>query len=125
MKRHTPALTAEAIFTAASRKTAKIQRQLMAAQAELQIASAALIEALPAGAVAHVKSALAHNISAEEKVHAAVQELEDVKELLREAEPRVVSTGRRGAPRPHQKPLAGNSGEGARSLIPHLRKIVG
>ena len=79
MKRHTPALTAEAIAAAASKQTAKVQQQLVAAETELQIASAALLEALPAGAGAEVQAALEHNVAAEQKVHAAAEELEAVR----------------------------------------------
>lgn len=122
MKRHTPALTAEAIAAAASKKTAKVQRELVSAEAELQIASAALLEVLPAAAGAKLQAALDHNVAAEEKVHAAAEDLEAVKELLSEAAP-PGATGERRASR--KTPIAGNSGEGARSLMPHLRKNVG
>ena len=125
MTRHTPALTAEAIAAAASKKTAKVQRQLVAAEAELQIASAALVEALPAGASAKVKAALKHNVAAEEKVHEAAEDLEAVKELLSDATLNEAPAERRILPRPRKKPAAGRSGEGARSLMPHLRKNVG
>ncbi|MEO8656519.1 MAG: hypothetical protein ABI409_20525 [Ramlibacter sp.] len=125
MTSHTPALTAEAIAAAASKKTAKVQRQLVAAEAELQIASAALAEALPAGASAKVKAALKHNVAAEEKVHEAAEDLEAVKELLSDASLNEAPAERRILPRPRKKPAAGRSGEGTRSLMPHLRKNVG
>ncbi len=125
MKRHTPALTAEAIAAAASKKTAKVQRQLVAAEAELHIASAALQEAFPDGAGAKVKAALKHNVAAEEKVHEAAEDLEAVKELLNDANLDDGPAERRVPPRPRKKPAAGKSGEGARSVIAHLRKNVG
>ena len=107
--RHTPALTAEAIAAAASKKTAKVQRQLVAAEAELQIASAALVEAIPAGASAKVKAALKHNVAAEEKVHEAAEDLEAVKELLSDASP---ERSTRGTPDPRparaRSPLSAN-----------------
>ena len=125
MKRHTPALTAEAIAAAASNKTSKVQRQLVAAEAELQIANAALQEALPAGAGAKVKAALEHNVAAEEKVHEAAEDLEAVKELLSDGQLEEGPAKRRAPPQPRNKPAAGKSGEGARSLMPHLRKNIG
>jgi hypothetical protein len=125
MKRPTPALTAEAIAAAASKKTAKPQRQLVAAEAELQISSAALQEALPTGAGAKVKVALHHNVAAEEKVHEAAEDLEAVKELLSDGQPEE-TPAERPARRPRRKqPAAGKSGEGVRSLLPHLRKNAG
>lgn len=99
MKRPTPALTAEAIAAAASKKTAKAQRQLVAAEAELQISSAALQEALPTGAGAKVKAALQHNVAAEEKVHEAAEDLETVKELLSDGQPEETPAQRPARPR--------------------------
>ena len=125
MKRHTPALTAEAIAAAAGKKTAKVQRQLAAAEAELQSASAALVEAVPASASTKVKAALAHNVVAEEKVHAAAEDLEAVTELLSEAQPQGGAADRRPSARVRKKPVARHSGEGAKSLMPHLRQGTG
>ena len=119
MKSYTPALTASAIAAAASEKTAKVQRQLIAAEAELQSASAALLEALPAGAAVQVKAALEHNVAAEEKVHEAAEDLEAVKELLSDAAVDKPAAAHRITKR---KPAPGKSGEGSRSLMTHLRK---
>ena len=125
MKRHTPALTAEAIAAAASKKAAKAQRQLVEAEAELQISSAALQEVLPAGAGAKVEAALQHNAAAEEKVHEAAEDLETVKELLSDGQPESTPDQRPARPRPRKQAAAGKSGEGVRSLMPHLRKNAG
>lgn len=122
MKTHTPALTASALAAAASKKTAKVQRQLIAAEAELQSASAALMEALPAGAGPEVKTALEHNVAAEEKVHEAAEDLEAVKDLLSDAVPDRPAAEHKVATRLRRKPAAGKSGEGAKSLMSHLRR---
>jgi hypothetical protein len=122
MKFHTPALTSSAIAAAASKKTAKVQRQLIAAEAELQSASAALMEALPAGAGTEVRAALEHNVAAEEKVHEAAEDLEAVKELLSDVVVESPAADHKVHVRIRRKPAAGKSGEGAKSLMPHLRK---
>lgn len=122
MKTYTPALTASALAAAASKKTAKVQRQLIAAEAELQSASAALTEALPAGAGPEVKAALAHNVAAEEKVHEATEDLEAVKELLSDAVADKPAAEHKGVTKVKRKPAAGKSGEGAKSLMAHLRR---
>lgn len=120
MKSYTPALTAAATVAAASKKTANVQRQLQAAEAELRSSSAALLEALPTGAGPKVKAALEHNVAAEEKVHEAAEDLEAVKELLSDAE--AETPGAHKAAKVKKKPAAGRSGEGSKSLIAHLRK---
>ena len=122
MKLHTPALTSSAIAAAASKKTAKVQRQLVAAEAELQSASAALMEALPADTGMSVRAALEHNVAAEEKVHEAAEDLEAVKELLSDAVLEKPAAEHKVPVRVKRKPAAGKSGEGAKSLMPHLRK---
>lgn len=119
MKPHTPALTATALAAAAGKKTVQVQRQLKSAEVELQSSNAALLKALPANVRGEVAEALQHNAAAEEKVHEAAEDLEVVKELLSEAEP---GTRIPDQPRASRKRPAGKSGEGAKSLISHLRR---
>jgi hypothetical protein len=120
MKPHTPALTPAALAAAAGKKTVQVQRQLKSAEVELQTSNAALIKALPANVRGEVAEALQHNVAAEEKVHEAAENLEVVKELLSEADPEKRMPDH---PRPARKKSAtGKTGEGAKSLISHLRR---
>jgi hypothetical protein len=120
MKPHTPALTAAALTAAAGKKTVQVQRQLKSAEVELQTSNAALIKALPANVRGEVAEALQHNVAAEEKVHEAAENLEVVKELLSEADPEKRMRDHPGPAR--TRSATGKSGEGAKSLISHLRR---
>jgi hypothetical protein len=120
MKPHTPALTPAALTAAAGKKTVQVQRQLKSAEVELQTSNAALIKALPASVQGEVAEALQHNVAAEEKVHEAAENLEVVKELLSEADPEKRMPDHPS--RARAKSATGKTGEGAKSLISHLRR---
>jgi hypothetical protein len=120
MNSRNPVLTPDAIASAAARKTAKVQRKLRAAESELRTANTVLRNAGPADAQRDIGEALAENTAAEQKVHEATDELEVVAELL------CAATGDSSAHADTAqvagaKPM-GRSGQGTRSLMPHLSR---
>jgi hypothetical protein len=114
MKAQHPALTKEALASAAGRKAEKVQRKLQEAEAELHTANELLVEAVPKHDQQEIEDALKQNVAAEEKVHEAAEELEVVKELLAEAGPATAPAG--------PARTGGQSGRGVKSLIPHLTR---
>jgi hypothetical protein len=103
----------------ARRKTAKVQKDLEAAQAELHMANRVLAHSLPKSARDDmVELALVQNASVEEKVEEATRELEVVTELLKEEEAH--SAQLEDALAGRDAPKTGRSGEGSSSLLPHL-----
>ena len=108
MKSRSPALSPAALASVASRKTAKVQQKLRVAEVELHEANAILVEAVPTHNAQEIDEAVQRNIAAEEKVHEATQELEEVKELLCDAH--LAGTNKRATKK-------GLSGHGSKSLI--------
>jgi hypothetical protein len=117
MKAQSPALTQAALVAAAGRKAQKVQRKLHEAEVELHTANEILVKAVPTRDQHDIEAAVEQNVAAEGKVHDAVEELEVVKELLADAE----------APAGAEKlpGLRGQSGQGVKSLMPHLARRVG
>jgi hypothetical protein len=116
MNSQNPVLTPDAIASAAGKKTVKVQRKLRAAESELRTANTVLRRAVPKNARRDINEALAENMAAEQKVHEATDELEVVTELLGEAQG--AATGK-ATPADAGK---GRTGQGARSLMPHLSR---
>jgi hypothetical protein len=114
MKSQSPALTQAALVATAGRKAHKVQHKLKQAEAELHTANEILVKAVPTRDKQDIDSAVQQNIAAEEKVHDAAEELQVVKELLSDAE-----AGRQGSSMTNSK---GQSGDGVKSLIPHLER---
>jgi hypothetical protein len=112
MNARNPALTQADLASAAGRKAVKVQRKLQEAEAELHTANEILVQAVPTHDQQNIEDALKQNVAAEEKVHEAAEELEEVKELLSDAE-----TEQQSKSQPNS---AGQTGDGVKSLIPHL-----
>ena len=115
MKTQSPALTHAALAATAGRKAQKVQRKLQEAEAELHTANGILVKAVPGRDRKEIDAALEQNVAAEEKVHDAAEELEVVQELLADATApdNCVAPGERAA---------GQTGQGVKSLIPHLSR---
>jgi hypothetical protein len=108
-----PAVTPQELAAAAGRKARRVQRKLHQAETEMHSANEALLHGPHAP---ELDEAVQRNAEAERKVHEAVEELEVMKEMLRngDAHPH---------PRPHgEGPSGGKSGAGVRSLLPHLKR---
>jgi hypothetical protein len=118
MNPQNPVLTPDAIASAAGKKTVKVQHKLRVAESELRTANAVLRRAVPKNAKREIGEALAENTAAEQKVHEATDELEVVTELLGAA---AGSAQAQEAGAAAGKP-EGRSGQGARSLMPHLSR---
>ncbi len=118
MNTRPPALTHAARAATAGRKAQKVQRKLQEAEAELHAANGILVEAVPTRDREKIDEALEQNIAAEEKVHDAAEELEVVRELLADD----AAPDNRVAP---AERAAGQSGQGVKSLIPHLSRKSG
>jgi hypothetical protein len=116
MKSHSPALTQAALVATAGRKTHKVHRKLKQAEAELHTANEILVKAKakPARDKQAMEIAVRQNVAAEEKVHDAAEELQVVKQLLAEADADTHASASSGA--------TGQSGDGVKSLIPHLER---
>lgn len=115
MKAQSPALTPASLVSTAGRKAKRVQRKLQEAEAELHMANELLVQAVPTRDKESIDAALNQNVAAEEKVHDAAQELEVVNALLSDAGETARATG--------TLPNAqGQTGQGAKSLIPHLHK---
>ena len=98
------------ILTKAVEKSDQVQEELQDAVKSLSSANAVLSGPLPtAQAVSAIAGAVKQNLEAESKVHDARQELENVKELIHEAQIAQAA----GDP-------TRNSGEGTASIIGHL-----
>jgi hypothetical protein len=93
-------------------KTRKVQRQLKVAEDELREANATLLEVLPEEVSREVGDALRQASAAEDKVREAEAELEVVSKLLT-VEAGSVEDGTAAL-------KAQGSGEGTRSLLPHI-----
>jgi len=118
MNSSNPVLTPDAIATAAGKKTVKVQRKLRAAEGELRSANTVLRKAVPRNARRDIGEALAESTAAEQKVHEATDELEVVSELLEAA-----GDARPGAAGESQPAGSkGRTGQGSRSLMPHLSR---
>ena len=119
MKSQSPALTQGALVATAGRKTHKVQRQLQDAEAELQTTNRILAQAQakPTPDKQQIDAAAEQSLAAEEKVHDATEELQVVKELLSEAGAEAAGQAGVRATRP-----TGQSGDGIKSLIPHLER---
>jgi hypothetical protein len=107
-----PAITTDALASVAGRKTRRVQKKLKEAEVDMRSANEVLVHAAaPSIDTREVHQAVERNAEAEKKVHEATEELEVVKEILDHAEGA-------GADAP---PPAGRSGQGVKSLLPHLR----
>jgi hypothetical protein len=120
MNSQNPVLTPDAIANAAGRKTVKVQRKLRAAESELRAANTVLRKAVPKNARRDIGEALAENTAAEQKVHEATDELEVVTELLGAATREPIAGA--GNAEARDANVKGRSGQGARSLMPHLSR---
>ena len=118
MKSKPHALTPAAIAAAAGKKAVKAKKKLHVAKAELEASSSVLLEdSRQKPQASKVGVALQHNVAAEDMVREATRDLDAVEELLTEVDP-VAETGK-----PHSNDeFQGRSGEGAKSVIPHLRR---
>jgi hypothetical protein len=116
MKSQSPALTQAALVSTARRKTKKVQRKLKEAEAELHSTNDALIKAVPLRPNPGIEKVVEKNLAVEEKVHDAAEELAVVKELLANAQPDGADGDRAAA----SDGSRGKTGQGVRSLIPHL-----
>jgi hypothetical protein len=97
------------ILKSALKKTEQVQQDLGEAAGELGEANEALTGALSrAQVIAAVAGAVEQNKSAEAKVHGAAEDLEAVKDMLKDAQA-AQSENRNGL-----------TGEGAGSVVPHL-----
>jgi hypothetical protein len=117
MTAQSPALTQAALVAAAGRKAQKVQRKLHEAEAEMHTANKILVKVVPTHDRQGIEAAVEQNVAAEGKVRDAVEELEVVKELLADAETPSGSEKQPG--------LKGQSGQGAKSVIPHLPRRAG
>lgn len=115
MKSQTRALTQASLVSTAGRKAKRVQRKLHEAEAELHTANEILVHAVPTHDKESIDDAVEQNVAAEEKVHDAAQELEIVNALLTEADPTTQATGA-------SPTSTGKTGQGAKSLIPHLNR---
>lgn len=118
MNSSNPVLTPDAIANAAGKKTVKVQRKLRAAEGELRSANSVLRRAVPKNARRDIDEALAESTAAEQKVHEANDELEVVTELLGAAG----DAGPGAADEARPAAAKGRSGQGSRSLMPHLSR---
>ena len=109
MKRTFPAITPEALAVAAGRKTRRVQKKLHEAESEIHSANEVLAHPREHDG-REVSEAVERSNRAERKVHEAVEDLEVVKEMLEHTD---APHGGNGA--------AGKSGDGVKSLLPHLR----
>jgi hypothetical protein len=115
MKPQSTALTSASLVSTAGRKAKRVQRKLQEAEAELHTANELLVQAVPTRDQGSIDTALEQNVAAEEKVHDAAEELEVVHALLSDAGETAQATGTL----PNAK---GQTGQGAKSLIPHLNQ---
>lgn len=120
MKSQSRALTQGALVEMAGRKTHKVQRKLQEAEAELQTTNHILAQAKAKAAPdkQQIDVAAKQSAAAEEKVHDATEELEVVKELLSEAEADAAAHAQAKG----MRRSVGQSGDGVKSLIPHLER---
>jgi len=107
------ALTPDSISGTVRRKAKRAQHNVKAAEEELVAANEALKGALPARDLETIAQAAERTVVAEEEVRQAAHELEAVSELLQDGA---------AAAAPCQPAPGGASGEGARSLLPFLRR---
>lgn len=103
-----PAVTPQSLASVAGRKTRRVQKKLHDAENDMRSADEVLEHAPHAR---EVDEALERSATARRKVHEAAEELDMVKEILENADPRE-------APRPASP---GKTGHGVRSLLPHLK----
>jgi hypothetical protein len=115
MKPQSAALTQASLVSTAGRKAKRVQKKLHEAEAELHTANEILVKAVPTRDKESIDAALEQNVAAEEKVHDAAEELEVVTALLSDADQTAQATGMLPGAR-------GRTGQGARSLIPHLNQ---
>ena len=115
MKAQSPALTQASMVSTAGSKTKRVQRKLKEAEAELHTANETLVKAVPANDKESIDAALEQNVAAKEKVHEAAQELDVVHALLSDPDQSAHAPGEPAA-------SEGKTGQGAKSLIPHLNK---
>jgi chromosome segregation ATPase len=118
MKSQSPALTQGAIVATAGRKAHKVHRKLQQAEAELHTTNEILADAraTPTPDKQQIEAAVQQSAAAEEKVHDATEELQVVKELLSEAD------GQAHAQANVARRSNGQTGDGVKSLIPHLER---
>lgn len=118
MKSQSPALTQAALVATAGRKAHKVQRKLKQAESELHAANGILANAKARQTPdkQEIGVAVEQNVAAEEKVHDAAEELQVVKQLLAEADADAHASASSGSR------ATGQSGDGVKSLIPHLQR---
>jgi hypothetical protein len=104
-----PAFTPQSLAHAARRKAGRVQRKLQEAEADIRTANTVLTQPPEKMDEEDVREAADRNLAAEQKVHDATEELEDVKELLVHA-----------AGEPAAAPGPGHNGDGVKSLLDKL-----
>lgn len=102
------AVTPQSLASVAGRKTRRVQKKLHDAENDMRSADEVL-EHVPHAK--EVDEALERNAEARRKVHEAVEELDLVKEILENAD----------AKEPARLSSEGKTGQGVRSLLPHLK----
>ncbi len=102
------AVTPQSLASVAGRKTRRVQKKLHDAEKDMRSADEVL-EHVPHAK--EVDEALERNADARRKVHEAVEELDLVKEILENAD----------AKEPTRPSSEGKTGQGVRSLLPHLK----
>jgi hypothetical protein len=103
-----PALTPQSLASVAGRKTRRVQKKLHDAEMDMRFAD----EVLEHGPHAkEIEEALERNANARRKVHEAAEELDVVKEILENTDAR----------EPTRPSSPGKTGQGVRSLLPHLK----
>lgn len=102
------AVTPQSLASVARRKTRRAQKKLHEAERDMRSAD----EVLEHGPRAkEVEEALERNAAARRKVHEAAEELDLVKAILENSD----------ASEPAHPSSVGKTGQGVRSLLPHLR----
>lgn len=120
MKTYSPVLTPGALASIARRKTEKIQGKLHEAEEKLHVVNEVLLDEGAGGATSRIKTAVKENLAAEDTVHTASEDLQEVKELLAGAQANDAAPPKADASVSHQPRPSGKSGQGARSIIPLL-----
>ena len=120
MKTYSPVLTPGALASIARRKTEKIQGKLQEAEEKLHVVHEVLLDEGAGGATSRIRTAVKQNLAAEDTVHEAAEDLQEVKELLASAQADDGAPPKADASITHQPRPKGKSGQGARSIIPLL-----
>ncbi len=102
------ALNTQSLSAAVKKKAARAHEKVLAAKAELGAANTALKVAVPKHDMAKIEEAAKRTVVAEEEIREVAQELEAVELLLEQQAAPAQAPGTR-------------SGQGAKSVMPHLK----